>query len=475
MPTTPAARRDQAARAQVREIDRRIVALALPSLGTLLVQPLLLIVDSAMVGHLGTAPLAALALATTIVSTITGLCVFLAYATTSTASRLMGAGKHKQAISAGLDGMWLGALLGALLFAVLLLGASPVVSWFSPSPDVAIGATTYLRLISPGLVGMLLALAATGALRGMLDARTPLWVATAGAVVNVPLNYLFIYGLDMGVGGAGLGTAVTEMLMAVALALAVARAARRHQVSLLPKFGGVLASAKDGWPLFVRTLSMRVAMLAAVWGATVAGEVTLAGYQVVNSVWNLAAFGLDALAIAAQALTGKAIGAGDTALLRATLRRSTQWATRSGALVGAAMLVLSPWLPLIFGAHLAPSAASPGQGQWWAEQWAALFAAGSVHASATWALALAGPLFPLASYVFILDGVLIGAGDGRYLAKAGLVILSIHLPALAGLTWLSRQVGEPWALSLLTLGFAGVFMVGRALANGRRAATSDWY
>lgn len=489
--------------AERRRLDRQILSLALPSLGTLLVQPLLLIVDSAMVGHLGTAPLAALALASTVVATLAGLCIFLAYATTATASTHLGAGRPDLALRAGLDGVWLAALLGGGLFALLLLGADPLVSLFSPPADVSPGAVAYLRFVSPGMVGMLVAMAATGALRGLLDARTPLWVATAGAVVNVPLNYLFIYVSGLGVAGAGLGTAVAELLMGGALAAAVVRAARARGVSLLPQGAGVLASARQGWPLFVRTLAMRVAILAAVWSATAAGAVTLAGYQVVNSVWNLAANGLDALAIAAQALTGAAIGAGDHARLRATLARCTRWAIGTGLLVGAAITLLSPLLPLLFGAHpgqvgaagaaqamvsAAPSAAggaggTPGpdllagplKGAWWGAQWAALLSGGTVHASATWALALAGLLFPLAAYVFILDGVLIGAGDGRYLAKASLIILAVHLPSLAALTYLARRVGEPWALSILTLGFAGVFMVGRAVANGRRAATSSWY
>lgn len=466
-----------------------------------------------MVGHLGTTALAALALASTIVSTLAGLCIFLAYATTATASTHLGAGRPDLALRAGMDGTWLAALLGTALFALLLLGADPIVGLFSPPADVSPGATAYLRFISPGMVGMLVAMAATGALRGMLDARTPLWVATAGAVINVPLNYLFIYVAGLGVAGAGLGTAIAELLMGGALVAAVVRAARAQGVSLLPHGAGVLASASQGWPLFVRTLAMRVAMVAAVWSATAAGAVTLAGYQVVNSVWNLAANGLDALAIAAQALTGAAIGAGDHTRLRATLARCTRWAVGTGLVVGAAITLLSPLLPLIFGAHPGEFGATPGggistatpspsatntgeaaligpppsataaptlaadisQGAWWASQWAALLAGGTVHASATWALALAGLLFPLAAYVFILDGVLIGAGDGRYLAKASLIILAVHLPTLAGLTLVARSAAEPWALSILTLGFAGVFMVGRAIANGRRAATSYWY
>lgn len=429
-------------------VDRQILSLAVPALGALVAEPLFVLVDSAVVGHLGKASLAGLALASTVLVTVVGLCVFLAYATTAAVARRLGAGDRGGALQVGVDGMWLALGLGIALGALTWLTAPWVVGALGATGETAHEAVVYLRWSSPGLPGMLLVLASTGALRGLQDTRTPLVVATAGAVLNAVLNVVLVYGAHLGIAGSGLGTALTQLGMGAVLAAVVVRGARAAGSRLTPHATGLWANARAGAPLLVRTLTLRAAILLTVWVATALGATALAGHQVVNAVWGLAAFALDALAIAAQALVGHALGAADVPRTRAVLRRTLQWGVGAGATLG---LVLggASWL------YVRAFSTDP-----------------DVQRAAVVALVVAAVTMPMAGWVFVLDGVLIGAGDGRFLAWAGVLTLLAYVPvALAVRAWApDGVVGLAW----LWAAFAGVFMLARALTTGWRARGTAW-
>ncbi len=462
-----------------RALDRRILSLAVPALGALVAEPLFVIIDSAMVGHLGATSLAGLSLASTVLTTVVGLFVFLAYATTATTSRLFGAGDRGGGLRAGVDGLWLATLLGAAA-ALLLWSTAPwVTGALGADGEVARASVAYLRASAPGLPGMLLVFAATGTLRGLLDTRTPFVVATAGAVLNVGLNATFLYVVGMGVAGSGLGTAITQTLMAVALVLPVVLTARTQGVSLAPRCTGLGASLGAGAPLLVRTLTLRVAVLATVWAATALGEVPLAAHQVVTSLWTFTAFCLDALAIAAQALIGTALGQADAAAgggrvedgaeplpagsgqpapvpsrepslpIDAVLRRSLAWGVGTGAVTGVLLAALSPWLPRVF-------TSDP-----------------QVVAAVAPVLLVTASALPVAGAVFLFDGVLMGAGDGVYLAKAGVVTLVPYLP-LALAVHSRWPAGGAAGLVWLWAAFAWVFMGARLVTTGLRARSDAW-
>ena len=429
-------------------MDAQILALAGPALGALIAEPLFVLVDSAIVGHLGTAQLAGLALASSLLLTLVGLCVFLAYATTAAVARRMGAGDPRGALTLGIDGMWLAAGLGILLAGGAWLCAPWAATTLGAAPDVAVHAVAYLRWSAPGLPGMLVVLAATGALRGLQDTRTPLWVAAAGPVGNAILNLALVYGAGMGIAGSGLGTALAQLAMAGVLTVVVMRGARRAGAALRPAAGGIWAGARAGAPLLVRTLSLRLAILLTVFVAAGLGQVTLAGHQVVSSVWGLAAFALDALAIAAQALVGHSLGAADVAQTRAVLRRTLAWGTWAGVVLGAVVASTGWWLAPLF---------TPDP---------------QVRAAVAVSLVVVGVLLPMAGWVFVLDGILIGAGDGRYLAAAGMVTLVAYVPiALAVRAWAPDGAS---GLALLWGAFAGVFMLARAVTTGLRARGTAW-
>ena len=429
-------------------LDRRILALAVPALGALVAEPLFVLVDSVMVGQLGTAELAGLSLSSTLLTTAVGVFVFLAYATTAATSRRIGAGDRAGAVSAGVDGMWLALALGAVTALLAFVAAPWVVQALGAPETVVPHAVAYLRASAFGLPGMLLVLAATGTLRGLLDTRTPFVVAAAGAVVNIGANFVLIYGAGLGVAGSGLGTALTQTGMAVVLGLVVLRGARRLGVGLRPAGAGIWAAAVAGAPLLVRTVSLRAAILLTVAVATSLGAVALAAHQVVNALWGLTAFALDALAIAAQALVGYGLGAGDTDQVHQVLRRTLTWGVSAGALMGVVI----------------------GGGGWWIAL--AFTDDPEVRTAAAVAMAVSALCLPVAGWVFVLDGVLIGAGDGRYLAWTGTLNLLAYVPLAAAVWWWAPDgaVGLAW----LWAAFGGGFMLARAITLGLRARGNRW-
>ena len=435
-------------RPALRPGDREILALAVPALGALVAEPLFLLADSAIVGSLGTAPLAGLGIAGAVLATAVNLFVFLAYATTASVARRLGAGDLAGALAQGVDGLWLAAGLGTLSAGLIGAAAPWLVGLFRPDPAVAVQAVSYLRWSAPGVPAMLVVLAATGVLRGLQDTRTPLVVASAGAGVNVALNLLLVRGVGMGIAGSGLGTAVTQVAAGLVTATVVGRAARRHGTPLRPDLAGIRAGGTAGVPLLVRTVALRAALLITTYVATRLGPAPLAAHQVISTVWTLLALTLDALAIAAQALTGRALGAGDLAGVRAATARMLRWGVGGGALLGLALLAVRPFVAPLFSADPA------------------------VREALGAALVVAALMQPLAGYVFVLDGVLIGAGDGRYLALTATAQLIVYLPL--ALLVLHRGPGGTAGLVWLWISFAGGWMAARAVFLGRRERGTGW-
>jgi putative MATE family efflux protein len=429
--------------------DRRaILALAVPALGALVAEPLFLLADTAIVGRLGTVPLAALGIAGALLAALVSAFVFLAYGTTASVARRVGAGDRAGALQQGIDGLWLAVGLGVAVAVVGEVVAPAVVAAFGPEADVAVQAVTYLRWSLPGVPAMLVVLAATGVLRGLLDTRTPLAVAATGAVVNAVLNLALVHGVGLGIAGSAIGTATTQLLMAAAVTSVVVRGARAGGAPLAPDLPGVRAAARSGVALLVRTLALRAALLVTTYAATSAGPPQLAAHQVVSTVWGLLALALDAIAIAAQALTGTALGAGDLDAVRASTATMTRGGVGAGAILGLAAAVCAPLLAPLF---------SPDP---------------VVRSAIVGALLVAAVTQPLAGYVFVLDGVLIGAGDGTYLAVAGVIQTALYAPA--ALLVAHAGPGGTARLVLLWAVFSGGWLLLRAIFLGLRARSSVW-
>ena len=294
-----------------RSTAKAIRALAIPAFGALIAEPLFLLADSAIVGHLGVPQLAGVGLAATVLQTVVGLMVFLAYSTTPAVARLLGAGRHAQALAVGRDGLWLAAILGVVLSVLGILTGGRLLAAMGARGEVLEYAQEYFLISLAGIPAMLLVMAAMGVLRGLQDTKTPLIVAAAGFGLNIVMNFVLVYGFNFSVGGAAAGTVIAQWGMAAVYLVIVARAARLHGVGLRPDWRGVKTVSQVGSWLMLRTLSLRAAILVTVVVVTAQGPVNLAAHQLAMTIFSFLAFALDALAIAAQALIGKELGAGD--------------------------------------------------------------------------------------------------------------------------------------------------------------------
>jgi putative MATE family efflux protein len=429
--------------------DREILRLAVPAFLALVAEPLFLLSDAAIVGHLGAAEIAGLGIAAVVLQTAVGICVFLAYGTTASVARQLGAGDLRGALTQGVDGLWLAIGIGLVVTVVGVATTGPLVAAFGAGPTVTEPAQTYLRIAFLGTVPLLVMLAATGVLRGLQDTRTPLVVAVGGNALNIVLNLVLVYPLGLGIAGSALGSVLAQVASAAVFVVVVVRAARRHGAPLRPDLPGIRRAAHAGSALVVRTLTLRAALLVTTYAVTVGAvageeEVDLATHQLALTIWTFLAFALDAIAIAAQALTGRLLGAGDVVGARETTQRMVRWGVVSGVVTGLLLAVVSPWVGQLFTGDdavsdlLVPVLLVAALGQ------------------------------PVAGVVFVLDGVLIGAGDGRYLAWAGLVTLVAYAPVALVLAAYSAGLVAIW------VAFCTVFMGARLVVLVRRARGDAW-
>lgn len=451
---------------QGRSLNRQILALALPAFGALIAEPLLVLADSAIVGHLGSTQLAGLTLGSTVIHTLVGLMIFLAYSTTPAVARAHGAGNTTAAYAAARNGLWVALGLGVLFAGAIGAGATGILTALGGTGQVLIHATAYLLPSLLGLPAMLLVLAATGALRGFQDTLTPLYVSVAGAIINVALSWVLVYPVGLGVAGSALATAAVQWGMALVLAGKVLAGMRGAGVTLRPDAPGLVAVFRVGSWLMLRAVSMRLALLATVFVVTAQGAENLAAYQLTMSFFNFLAFALDSLAIAAQSLLAKEMGARDltTAAGRTAVldlkRRLVRWSLAFGVLTA----LVCPALGFGLGWVFTPDVQVQG-----------LFAL---------SLLVLGVGQPLAAYVFIVDGILIGAQDVRYLGLASLVNLLVYIPVLVAVyAW---DGALPFALPgagldagvvlylALWCAYALVYVGARALTLGVRLRREVW-
>lgn len=430
-------------------VDREILRLAVPAFLALVAEPLYLLADAAIVGHLGTPHLAGLGVAGVILQTAVGLCVFLAYGTTASVSRHLGAGDLRSALAQGVDGIWLAVLIGGLTTVLGIALTPQLIGAFAVSAEVAGHGETYLAIAFLGTVPLLVMLATTGVLRGLQDTTTPMVVAIGGNLVNVVLNLALVFGLGpvpaLGIAGAALGSVIAQTASALILVAVVVRAARAHDAPLTPDRAGILAAAHAAVGLVVRTLALRASLLVGTYAVTVAGSdsgVELATHQIAITIWSFLAFALDAIAIAAQALTGRSLGEGDAQRTRTLTTRMLWWGLGSGVVCGVGLAAVAPWLGHLF---------TPDQ---------------AVRDLLVPVLLVAALGQPLAGVVFVLDGVLIGAGDGTWLAWAGVVVLVLYAPVVLALA--------PWGLVAVWIAMTTVFMGGRGAFLVWRARGDAW-
>ncbi|HZE05362.1 MAG TPA: MATE family efflux transporter, partial [Solirubrobacteraceae bacterium] len=413
--------------------DRELLRLAAPALGALAAGPLYTLADTAIVGHLGTRQLAALALASTIVSAITQLSDFLSYTTTAQVARLHGAGREREAGGMAAQALWLSLITGVVIAGVLAALAVPAADALDGSrAGVAALTARYVALSAIGLPGMLVALAGEGFLRGISDLRTPLRILVACNAANVVLEVALVYGLGLGLDGSALGTVAAQLAMGGLFARHMLAAPADHR---RPALARIRPLVRMGAHLTVRSAALLGAFLLVSALAARIGAASLGAHQIAFELFIFLSLVLDAIAIAGQIIIARRLGSGDGAGARDAARRMIGWALVVGLMFA---------IVLLAGTDLIPRAFSSDPAVWG-------------RAAAAW------PLFalmqPVAAVVFALDGILIGAGDSRYLAGAMVVSLAVFVPValvastLAGL-WVALDVLMVVRLLTLAVRFA---------------------
>lgn len=420
---------------------RRIAALALPALVVLAAEPLYVLVDTAVVGHLGRVPLAALAIGGTVLTLIAWLGTVVAYGTTGRSARRFGAGDRSAAVAEGVQASWLALAVGIAVAVGMQVGGGVLARTLAGADnDVADAAAQWLRIAALGAPGLLLAAAGNGWLRGIQDTRRPLWFVLGPSLLSAVLCPLLVYPAGLGLPGSAVANVVAQTLSGVlfAGALVAERVALRPRPRVLAQ---QLVLSRD---LLIRGVAFQASFLSATAVAARFGAAVVGAHQIALQLWFFTALVLDALAIAAQALVGAALGAGDAAEARGLARRIGLL----GAACGGAFALL-----IAAGAGVVP--------EWFSDD-------GQVREQAMVAWPWFVAMLPLAGVVFALDGVLIGAGDVRYLRNLTIVAaLGGFLPAIWLAYGLDLGLGGIWAG--LTL-----FVVLRLIALLLRLRSGRW-
>lgn len=420
---------------------RRIAALALPALVVLAAEPLYVLVDTAVVGHLGCVPLAALAVGGTVMTLTAWLGTVVAYGTTGRSARRFGSGDRAAAVAEGVQASWLAVTVGVLVALAMGIGGGWLARTLVGSPGaVADAAAAWLRIAALGAPGLLLAAAGNGWLRGIQDTRSPLLFVLAPNLLSALLCPLLVYPAGLGLTGSAVANAVAQTLSGGLFAAALVR----ERVSLRPRPRMIRQQLVLSRDLLVRGVAFQASFLSATAVAARFGAAAVGAHQIAVQLWFFTALVLDALAIAAQALIGAALGAGDAAGARFLARRVAVL----GGLCGVAFAV-----PIAAGADLVPSFFSSDP---------------QVREQAMVAWPWFVALQPIGGVVFALDGVLIGAGDVRYLRNLTIVAaLGGFLPAIWLAYGLDLGLGGIWAG--LTL-----FVVLRLVALLLRLRSGGW-
>ncbi|MBP2323914.1 putative MATE family efflux protein [Kibdelosporangium banguiense] len=419
---------------------KQVLSLAVPALGVLAAEPLYLLVDTAVVGHLGAVPLAALSVAAIVLAQVSTQLTFLSYGTTARASRLHGAGRRAEAVAEGVQATWLAVIVGVILIVVGQVFARPIAIVLAGEQQVADAAVGWLRIALFGVPMILITMAGNGWMRGVQDTIRPLRYVLAGNGLSALLCPILVHVVGWGLEGSAIANVVAQVVSAAMFI----RALIAERVPLRPEFGRMRAQLGLGRDLVLRGLAFQACWISATTVASHASTATVGAHQVVLQLWVFLALVLDSLAIAAQSLVGEALGAEDEERARKVAWQVTGYGLAFGVLLGVVFATLAGILPKVFTPDAAVLAEIPHA--WW------FFVA----------------LQPICGVVFALDGVLLGAGDAAFMRNSTL------LAAIAGflpLIWAAAIFG--WGLAGIWTGLAA-FMVVRLVAVVGRTRSGRW-
>jgi putative MATE family efflux protein len=422
--------------------DQEIVGLALPAMAALAADPLLSLVDTALVGRLGAVPLAGLGVSTALFTVAFFGFNFLTYGTTAEVARLRGARRPEEAATYALQALWLAVALGVLVTVVFEATSPLLLRLMGATGEVADAAGIYLRIRALASVPVLVVLVGHGAFRGRKDMRTPLVITVVVNVGNAVLSWFLIYPLGLGIGGAALGTLVAQSAGAATFIVLGCRRFSPPTLAVEPAaMRRIVGISRD---LFLRTAALLSGLLVSTAVATRMGTIVVAAHQIARELWTMLALVQDGFAIAGQAMVATALGAGHVAEARRIALRLLGWGTGFGILVGAVYLLSASVLPRVFTTDADVLAA----------------------VGAVWGLVAL--LQPIGGVVFVLDGILMGAADFRFLWW------STALASLGGLVPVCLlALRFDWGLPGIWVGML-VMMTGRAVLSVWRLRSGAW-
>ena len=429
--------------------DREILRLAIPALGALAAEPLYVLADTAIVGHLGRPQIAALGLAGTVLSTLFTVFNFLAYGTTAVVARASGAGDDERAARLAAQALWLSLAIGLALVVLTEAAAGPLLDALGAHGRSGHFALVYLRIGALGLPAALVTLAGQGYLRGISSLRRPFEIVLAGNAANLVVELLLVYAFGLGIAGSAAGTAIAQAGMGAAFVRELLRPAKQ---SRRPSLAQMRPMLRVGRQILVRTTALLAAFVVAASVLARVGDAPLGAHQIAFQLYVFLALVLDAVAIAGQVLVGRMLGAGDTAGAHAAGARIIGWSVAVGAAFAIVLLPLSQWLPRAF-----------------TDDAAVLHETRLLWPFFIAIQPLGGAVFALGGAVFALDGILIGASDTRFLmwsmlAASGLVFIPIASLSLE-LDW---GIVGVWS-GLLALIGARLVLLGARFTSGRWA------
>ena len=432
-------------RPRLDSLDRRIIAIAVPALGSLLVEPVYVLTDTAVVGRLGTVPLAGLAIASTVLNTLVWVFNFLSYGTTVRVAVRRGRGDHEGAAADALQALWLASAIGLVVAVVIGWAARSLLGVISDDAAVIDQGATYLRISAVGVPFQFVTLAAIGYLYGLPDTKRPFIVAASANALNLVLELVLVFGLDRGIGGSAWGTVIAQMCAAAAMLVIVVPRLRRdglHRLVVVPRV--MWEVVKVGAHLVQRTAFLLAALALATATASKVGREELAGHQIAAQLFLFLAIGVDMFKVAGQSLIGHALGSGDRAGAEDLVAHLRRWAWRTGIALSVFTLALAPVLPLLFSDEA------------------------DVISAARIALVVLAAMQIPAAITFVFDGVLMGANDFRDLRWQTAVAFVVALPVFA-VVYLrpSLGIGGVWAALF-------VWICARAARNYRRVQGTEW-
>jgi len=384
-------------------------------LGALVAEPLYLLADTAVVGRLGTLPLGGLAVASAALLLIYGLCFFLAYGTTATVARFTGAGEPLKAANQAIQSLWLAFFLGVLIAFIGYFAADPLLKLLGASGELLNQARIYLRISMFGAPAMLIMLAGVGYLRGIKDTIRPLWVAIGTALLNLGIELVLIYGFDKGIGASAASTVISQWVGALIYLIWIWQAISKHKVSLTPKFLVLIKLLRSSSELLIRNLSLTTSFIVATSMAARLGNVDVAAHEVGFQAWFFLAMSMDA-----KAIIGNLLGAGKAQEARRMGQRAIIWSTGIGVFTGSFLAIIHTPFAKIFSEDTA------------------------VIELASFLLLHVAAMAPLSGVAFALDGILIGAGDQRFLAKSMTLSAIISIPLMFVTVAVGLGLGWIW-------------------------------